>query len=141
MTVTYADLKQWVLALPGTREVFVERWNEFTLRYGEKIFVMGDPSSAYASVKASLEEQAELIASAPEVYRKSAYVGRYGWVRVDLDRADPAELHALVEDAWRRTAGKRVVQAYDSAQGQTGDSAQGQAGDSAHGQAGDSAQG
>jgi hypothetical protein len=117
-TATYADLKEWVLALPGTQEVFVERWNEFTLRYGEKIFVMGDPNSAYASVKASLEEQAELIAAAPEVYRKSAYVGRYGWVRIDLDRADPDEVRSLVVEAWRRTAAKRVVQAYDSAQGQ-----------------------
>ena len=119
MTVSYADLKQWVLALPGTREVFVERWNEFTLRYGEKVFVIGDPDSAYASVKASVEEQAELLASAPEVYQKAAYVGRYGWVRVDLARADPGELRGVVEDAWRRTAAKRVVKAYDSAQGQS----------------------
>jgi hypothetical protein len=115
MAVTYADLKEWVLAMPGTQEVFVERWNEFTLRCGEKIFVMGDPGSAYASVKATLEEQAELIASAPEVYRKSAYVGRYGWVRVDLDRADRDEVRGLVEQAWRRTAAKRAVQAYDAA--------------------------
>ena len=118
MAVTYALIREWVLALPGTREVFVERWNEHTLRYGEKIFVMGDPEAKHASVKASLEEQAELIAGAPEVYAKSAYVGRFGWVRVDLDRADPAELRGVVEDAWRRTAPKRVVKAYDSAQGQ-----------------------
>ncbi len=118
MAVTYADLKQWVLALPGTSEVFVERWNEFTLRYGEKIFVTGDPNAASASVKSSLEEQAELLASAPEVYQKAAYTGRFGWVRVDLARADPAELRGVVEEAWRRTAAKRVVKAYDSAQGQ-----------------------
>jgi hypothetical protein len=120
MPVTYAQIRDWVLALPGTREVFVERWNEHTLRYGEKIFVMGDPGSTSASVKASLEEQAELIAGAPEVYEKSAYVGRFGWVRVDLTRADAGELRRVVEDAWRRTAPKRVVKAYDSAQGQPG---------------------
>jgi predicted DNA-binding protein (MmcQ/YjbR family) len=115
MAVTYPQIRRWVLALPGTREVFVERWNEHTLRCGEKIFVIGDPGSSSASVKASPEEQAELIAGAPTVYEKSAYVGRYGWVRVDLDRVD--------EDAWRRTAPKRVVKGYDSGQG----SAQGQA--------------
>ena len=118
MSLSYAQIRSWVLALPGTREVFVERWNEHTLRYGEKIFVMGDPDSTFASVKASPEEQAELIAGAPSVYAKSAYVGRFGWVRVDLRRADPAELRRVVEDAWRRTAPKRVVKAYDSAQGQ-----------------------
>jgi len=39
------------------------------------------------------------------------------WVRVDLTRADPAELRQVVTEAWRRTAPKRVVKAYDSAQG------------------------
>jgi hypothetical protein len=113
MAVTYAQIRDWVLALPGTREVFVERWNEHTLRYGDKIFVMGDPTSEYASVKASVQDQAELIAAAPEVYEKSAYVGRYGWVRVHLARVDAGELRTVVEDAWRRTAPKKVVSAYD----------------------------
>jgi hypothetical protein len=113
VAVTYAQIREWVLALPGTREVFVERWNEHTLRYGEKIFVIGDPTSGYASVKASVPDQAELIAGAPEVYEKSAYVGRYGWVRVDLSRVAADELRTVIEDAWRRTAPKRVVSAYD----------------------------
>jgi hypothetical protein len=64
MAVTYAGIRDWVLALPGTREVFVER--------------------------------------------------RYGWVRVDLTRVDAAELRQVVEEAWRRTAPKRVVKQYDS---------------------------
>jgi hypothetical protein len=117
VAVTYDDLKEWVLALPGTREVFVDGWGEYTLRCGEKIIVIGDPTSATASVKASVEDQAELIAGAPDTYEKSAYVGRYGWVRVDLMRADPVELRRVVVDAWRRTAPKRVVKGHDSAQG------------------------
>ena len=115
--VTYDELKEWVLALPGTREVFVDGWGEYTLRCGQKIIVIGDPMSAFASVKASVEDQAELIAGAPDTYEKSAYVGRYGWVRVDLKRAAAAELRRVVEDAWRRTAPKKVVKGYDSAQG------------------------
>lgn len=116
MAVTYRQLKEWVLALPGTREVFVEGWGHPTLRYGDKMFASGSEESAYASVKASLSDQAELIASAPEVYEIAAYTGRYGWVRVDLSKADPAELRRVVTDAWRRTAPKRVVKEYDAAQ-------------------------
>ena len=115
--VTYEQLRAWVLELPGTREVHVESWGHPTLRYGDKMFASGSPESTYASVKASLEDQAELIAGAPEVWEKSAYTGRYGWVRVDLTKVDPDELRQVVIDAWRRTAPKRVVQAYDSAQG------------------------
>lgn len=115
--VSYEEMREWVLALPGTREVFVEGWGHPTLRYGDKMFASGSAESTYASVKASLEEQAELIASAPDVYAKSAYTGRFGWVRVDLTKADPDELRQVVVEAWRRTAPKRVVKAYDSAQG------------------------
>jgi hypothetical protein len=117
MAVTYAQLKDWVLALPGTSEVYVERWAEHTLRCRDKVIVIGDPTSTFASVKASVEDQAELLASAPGTYEKAAYVGRYGWVRVNLKKAGVKELRRVVEDAWRRTAPKRVVKAYDSAHG------------------------
>jgi hypothetical protein len=117
VTVTYEQVREWVLALPGTSEVVVESWGHPTLRYGDKMFASGSPESAYASVKASLEDQAELISGAPDVYEKAAYTGRFGWVRVDLTRADPGELRKVVTEAWRRTAPKRVVKAYDSAQG------------------------
>lgn len=132
MAVTYEQLREWVLALPGTREVFVEEWGHPTLRYGDKMFASGQTGSPYASVKASPEEQAELLAAAPEVCEssvrsgavggavgreKAAYVGRYGWVRVNLAAADPDELRGLVLEAWRRTAPKRVVRAYESGQG------------------------
>ena len=116
MAVTYAKLREWVLALPGTREVYVDRWGEYTLRCGDKMFVTGSPDSPTCSVKATLDEQAELLASAPETYSKSAYTGRFGWVRVDLKKAKAAELRRVVEDAWRRTAPKKTVRAYDSAQ-------------------------
>jgi hypothetical protein len=31
MAVTYAKIREWVLALPGTQEIFVERWGDHTL--------------------------------------------------------------------------------------------------------------
>jgi hypothetical protein len=114
MAVTYPKVREWVLALPGAQEVFVERWGQWTLRCGSKIFVTGAPEVATMSVKASLEDQAELLGSDPETYTRAAYTGRYGWVRVDLRRARAAELRGIVEDAWRRTAPKKLVREYDS---------------------------
>jgi hypothetical protein len=116
VAVTYDQMKNWVLALPGTTEAFVDRWGEFTLRCGEKILVIGDPSSSYASVKASVEDQGELLTLAPETYEKAAYVGRYGWVRVNLRKARATDLRPIIEAAWRRTAPKKTVKAYDSGQ-------------------------
>jgi hypothetical protein len=116
MTVGYDQVREWVLALPGCTEVFVERWGHGTLRYGDKMFVSGGGEQGTISVKASREDQAELIAAAPQVYSVAPYVGRFGWVRVVLAEADAGELRQVVTEAWRRTAPARVVRAYDSAQ-------------------------
>jgi hypothetical protein len=37
----------------------------------------------------------------------------HGWVGIELRRVDPEEMGELVEDAWRMTAPKRVVRAFD----------------------------
>ena len=116
MSVTYDQVRDWVLALPGGAEVYVENWGHFTLRYGDKMFAGGGEGDTI-TVKASLEEQAELVAGAPHVYAPAPYVGRYGWVTVVLAEADPDELRQVVTEAWRRTAPKKVVKAYDSAHG------------------------
>ena len=59
-------------------------------------------------------DQAELIAADPETFSVAAYTGRYGWVRVNLSTVDPGELRELIVEAWRRTAPKRAVAAYDA---------------------------
>ncbi|HYN94079.1 MAG TPA: MmcQ/YjbR family DNA-binding protein [Pilimelia sp.] len=114
MAVTYAQAREWALALPGAEEVMVAEWGHPTLRVGGKMFASGGPDSPTMSVKASREEQAELIAADPQTFAVAPYVGRYGWVLVRLAQADPDELRGLLLDAWRRTAGKRAVRAYDA---------------------------
>ncbi|WP_144128344.1 MmcQ/YjbR family DNA-binding protein [Catellatospora sichuanensis] len=114
MAVTYEQVRDWVLALPGGAEVMVEEWGHPTLRVGDKMFAGGAPGSPTMSVKATKEEQAALLAAAPEVYSPAAYVGRFGWVQVVLAEADPDELRELVVEAWRRTAPKKLVKQYDA---------------------------
>jgi len=111
--VTYAEVRDWVLALPGGQEVMVEEWGHPTLRVNDKVLAIGGPDSPRLSVKASKEEQAELLKTAPETYAFAAYTGRFGWVDVDLSTVDPDELHELIVEAWRRTAPRRLVKEYD----------------------------
>jgi hypothetical protein len=68
-----------------------------------------------ASVKATRQEQAALIAAAPETFGVPAYVGRHGWVSIQLATVDPTELGECVVEAWRQTAPRRLVAAYDAA--------------------------
>ncbi len=118
MAVTYEQVRDWVLALPGGREVMVEAWGHPTLRVGDKMFAGGMPGEPTMTVKATKTDQAELVAGAPQTYAVARYVGRFGWVQVTLATADPDELHRVVVEAWRLTAPKRAVRAYDSAQRQ-----------------------
>jgi hypothetical protein len=112
VTVTIAQVRKMALALPETSEVVT--WEtDLTWRVRAKMFVVGGPKSPRVSVKASTEEQAELIAMSPETYQKAAYVGRFGWVSVDLSTVDKSELNDLIVEAWRRTAPKKLVKMYD----------------------------
>jgi hypothetical protein len=91
----------------------VAEWGHPTLRVNNKMFAAGAPESPTMSVKASKEEQAELIGTAPDVYSVAAYTGRFGWVRVELTKVDPTELRELLVEAWRRTAPKKLVKEFD----------------------------
>jgi hypothetical protein len=112
VTVTIAQVRKMALALPETSEVVT--WEtDLTWRVRDKIFVMGGPKSPSVTVKTSIQEQTELIAMAPQTYEFAAYVGRFGWTSIRLSTVDRDELRDLVVEAWRRTAPKKLVAAFD----------------------------
>ena len=67
-------------------------------------------------VKSTLAEREALVRSRPDVYSEWYTSGRFGWVRVRLDLADPDETHELVLEAWRLTAPQRMVRDFDATQ-------------------------
>jgi hypothetical protein len=113
--ITIDQVAALALALPETEEV--PAWEgERTWRVRNKIFVMGAPGHPSITVKTSPEEQAELIATDPQTYTFAPYVGRFGWVQIHLSTVDAEQLRELLVEAWRRTAPKRLVAVFDSAQ-------------------------
>jgi hypothetical protein len=68
--------------------------------------------------KAPAGEQEALVSTDPRRYFVPPYLGHRGWVGALVDRAsDPDwdEVAGLLEQAWRMTAGKRAVAAFDAA--------------------------
>ncbi|HET8659895.1 MAG TPA: MmcQ/YjbR family DNA-binding protein [Micromonosporaceae bacterium] len=114
MGVSYEQVRDWVLGLPGGCEVMVEAWGHPTLRVGDKMFASGGPGLPTMSLKATREEQEILVTEQPETFSVAGYVGRFGWVEVQLSTVDEDELRDLVVQAWRRTAPKRLVKQYDA---------------------------
>jgi hypothetical protein len=105
---TFADVRRVAVALPGAEEKLT--WDvDVTFRVRDRIFAIGGEGADHVSIKADLETQAELLEMDPRTFAKSAYVGRFGWVTVDLARVDPGLLESLLRDAWRRTAPKRLA--------------------------------
>lgn len=74
-----------------------------------------DPDGDVALVKATRDDREALVGSAPDVYAPSHTSGRFGWVEVRLDLVDPDELRELLLDAWRHSAPRRLVRAFDEA--------------------------
>ena len=108
MTATFDDVRRIALALPEAEEVMA-RETEVTFRVRKRIFVMEQDRQSHASLKATPMIQAELVERDPVTFRPAAYVGRFGWVDVDLARIDLGELAALIRQAWRLTAPTRLA--------------------------------
>ncbi|MGZ5305713.1 MAG: MmcQ/YjbR family DNA-binding protein [Actinomycetota bacterium] len=99
------------LSLPEAEER--ETWGEATFRVRDKIFAMMGSDGKRGSIKASKEEQAAVLASDPDTFFYPDYVGVHGWIGVVVRSADTQEIHELLTEAWRMTAPKRAVKAFD----------------------------
>ena len=108
------EVRRIALSLPGTEER--ETWGHPTFRTRDKIFVTLSPDGRAAGVKVRKEHQQTIIASNPKAFSVAQYVGRFGWVRVRLAGVSSRAMRVLIVDAWRRTAPKRTVAAYDNDQ-------------------------
>jgi hypothetical protein len=107
---TFDDLRRIALSLPEVAEIVT--WEtDLTFRVRNKIFAIGGEGATRASIKASPTLQADLIERDPATFAPAAYVGRFGWVTVDLERVGLEELELLLRQAWRRSAPKKLASA------------------------------
>ena len=105
---TFLDVRRISLALPEATEILT--WEtDATFRVGKKIFAISSEGATHVSIKATPFVQEDLIDRDPDTFARAAYVGRFGWVEVNLDRVDLDELESLLSDAWRLTAPKKLV--------------------------------
>ena len=111
---TADDLRRIALSLPQTEERLT--WGSHpTFRVRDKIFAILAEDGRSASIKATVAEQAALVATAPETFGVASHVGRFGWISVQLASVAPDHLHELLVEAWRQTAPKHLAASYDAA--------------------------
>jgi len=104
-------VRRLCLALPGTSEELSH--GEATFFAGKKVFVMcannhhGDGRIA-VWLPVPPGSQAGLLQSDTATFFSPPYVGKRGWVGVNLDQVDDDELRSHIQVAWELIAPKRV---------------------------------
>ena len=105
---SFDDVRRIAMSLPEAEEILT--WEtDVTFRVRNKIFAMGGDGADHASIKATPMVQEDLVDRDPAVFKPAAYVGRFGWISVDLTKIDALELDRLIREAWRLTAPKRLA--------------------------------
>jgi hypothetical protein len=104
-------LRRFALSLPQAQER--ETWGTPTFRVDSRIFAMFSEQERHVWAKSTFDEQRALVAMYPEVFFVPPYVGPSGWVGAVISRVDGGEMRELVTEAWRMTAPRELVDAFD----------------------------
>ena len=110
-----ATFRRLALELPGAEEV--ETWETATFRVRKKVFAMFSDKERDVWVKSTGDEQAALVEMRPDTFFVPPYVGPNGWIGVRVSKIDAQEAGELLTEAWRMTAAKRAVAAFDLEEG------------------------
>lgn len=117
--MTGDEVRRLCLGLPGTTEK--ETWGDAdmpghpTFRVRDKIYLIMAGDGSGGSIRTSREDQTALIAAFPDAAYVASYVGRYGWVDLAFGGVPDPVLRETIEEAWARTAPKRVAAAWRKA--------------------------
>ena len=93
--------------------VLKEGVNWTNITFNGKGFAWVNHPENRAMIKAHHDERDALLATAPAVYEPGWATNSSAWVRIRLELADPEEVFELLEEAWRMTATKRAIKAFD----------------------------
>ncbi len=107
-----ARVRRLCLALPETTEKLSHGEPTFFVR--KKVFAMfsnnhHNDGHVAVHLPALPGVQETLIEASPEKFYRPPYVGGRGWIGVELGAVDDGELAALIRQAWRIIAPKRLA--------------------------------
>lgn len=99
----FAELKKHSLTKEGAAEDYP--WGDVAWKVNGKMFACSSENSSKVSVKSTLEKQEALIMH-PNI-EKSHYVGRFGWVTIDVKDQETLDLaRDLIDESYELIAKK-----------------------------------
>jgi hypothetical protein len=112
--VTLATVRRLVLALPGVEEGLSYGTPGFRVR-GKFLARLWEDGETLV-VKCGDDERDFRMKAEPETFFVTEHYRGYPTVLVRLAKVRQADLQAVLEEAWRRQAPKRLVKEYDQQQ-------------------------
>ena len=109
---TWADVVTAGTALPEVEEGTWWRTPALKVR-GKSFCRMKEDGDTLVVRVLDLEDKEALLRGDPERFYTTPHYDGYAYVLVRLALIDTASLAELIEDAWRLTAPKRALKAYD----------------------------
>ena len=109
--------RKFALSLPETTEQ--PHFDMSSFRVKGKIFCTVPEGGKHLHIQVDPMELDALVEADPAAYETIMWGKRVqsDWMRVTLAKAEREVVCGLLEDAWRRKAPKRVLQAYDAVSG------------------------
>ena len=106
--------RKFALSLPETTEA--PHFDKSSFRVKGKTFATVPVGGKLLHVNVEVDEGQALVEEMPEAFEAITWgkQTKTDWIRVHLAKADRAIVQELLEDAWRRKAPKRVLDAYDA---------------------------
>jgi hypothetical protein len=108
----YALIKRIALSLPGTREVLDRHGHWFNI--GKKTFALCSYGGDKWILRLPHPQIHMLVEAEPETFTPMRNATML-WIYVDVSRLDAGALRGYVTAAWRYTAPKKIVKAFDEA--------------------------
>ncbi|MGO1055847.1 MmcQ/YjbR family DNA-binding protein [Crossiella sp. CA198] len=110
--VTPEELSSLALALPEAHER--PAWGRTCFRVKDKIFASMSPDGVEVAIKVAEDERLALVAGDPDTFSVPPHYQNWGMVVAQLDTVQADELGELLTEAWRMTAPKRLLAAFDT---------------------------
>ena len=102
--VTEAQVRKYALAMPGAEEK--SHFDQPDFRVNGKIFCTIQPKHARSGLKLDPEQLQSLVHMDPDTFQGAKGYEKSGWILVSWASVTPAQMKALIADAWEQVASK-----------------------------------
>ncbi|HEU5312603.1 MAG TPA: MmcQ/YjbR family DNA-binding protein [Candidatus Udaeobacter sp.] len=112
MPISYNEVRQFALALPGVSERRAYRGP--SLHVGRKFLGRLREDGETFVLKIDPTDRTQLLEISPDAFFLTEHYRPYPYVLVNLLAVKPATLKPLIERAWRMIVSKKAILAYDA---------------------------